>query len=55
VNVSTPYGASGKRSRCIRHAIAADLSGIREIYNDVLARSAAIFSKTPSSLDDRGH
>ncbi len=55
MNVSTPCGASGKRGRYIQHAIALDLPGIREIYNDVLARPAAIYSKTPRSLDERGH
>lgn len=37
----------------IRPATAADLPGILDIYNDVVATSTAVFSLTPATLDDR--
>ena len=37
----------------IRDATEADLPAILDIYNDVLATSTAIFSDTPTTLEDR--
>lgn len=37
----------------IRQAVPADLPGILEIYNDVVATSTAIYSLSPSTLEDR--
>ncbi|RPH70222.1 MAG: N-acetyltransferase family protein [Myxococcaceae bacterium] len=37
----------------IRDATEADLPAILAIYNDVLANSTAIFSETPTTLEDR--
>jgi phosphinothricin acetyltransferase len=41
-------------SAVIRDATEADLPAILAIYNDVLARSTAIFSENPTTLEDRG-
>ena len=37
----------------VRDAVEADLVGIVAIYNDVVARSTAIWSEAPTSLDER--
>jgi L-amino acid N-acyltransferase len=37
----------------IRDASEADLAGLVDIYNDVIATSTAVFSSQPVSLDDR--
>jgi L-amino acid N-acyltransferase len=37
----------------VRDAVAADLPGILEIYNDVIASSTAVYSDAPATLADR--
>lgn len=37
----------------VRDAIAADLPGVLEIYNEVIANSTAVFSDQPVTLEDR--
>lgn len=37
----------------VREAEEADLPGVLAIYNDVIARSTAVFSDQPATLDDR--
>jgi len=37
----------------IRDAVEGDLEGIREIYNDVLLNSTAIYNDRPATLEDR--
>jgi L-amino acid N-acyltransferase YncA len=37
----------------IRDAGASDLSGLLEIYNEVIATSTAVYSETPVTLEDR--
>src|ERR1044071_524189 len=37
----------------IRHCQAGDLQGVLTIYNDVIARSTAVFSDIPSTLEER--
>ena len=37
----------------VREAQEADLPGVLAIYNDVIARSTAVFSDQPATLDDR--
>jgi len=37
----------------IRDAVEADLPGVLEIYNEVIANSTAIYAEDPSSLEDR--
>jgi L-amino acid N-acyltransferase YncA len=37
----------------IRDAREADLPGLLEIYNDVIATTTAVYRETPASLDDR--
>ena len=39
--------------RTIRHALESDLPGILAIYNDVIASSTAVYTETPSTLEDR--
>ena len=37
----------------MRDAVESDLPGILEIYNEVVANSTAIYTETPSTLDER--
>ncbi len=37
----------------IRDARESDISGLRDIYNDVIATSTAVYSSTPVTLEDR--